>query len=163
MRFTLVDRIMILEPGVKIKTIKTVSLAEEYLADHFPRFPVMPGVMMLEAMTQSGAWLVRVTDDFVHSIVTLKQARNVRFKSFVAPGQVLVVSAEMVQHGPRESQLEVQGTVADDVAVSGRLVLQRHSVVDLWPELAPADEYIRRNMRDLLSVLYQPISAGLVH
>ena len=53
MRFTLVDRIVLLEPGAKIVTVKTLSLAEEYLADHFPRFPVMPGVLMLEAMTQS--------------------------------------------------------------------------------------------------------------
>src|ERR1700675_3401826 len=108
MRFTLVDQITRIQPGVEITTVKLLSLAEEYLADHFPRFPVMPGVLMLEAMTQAGAWLVRVTDDFSHSIVTLMQARNIRFKNFVAPGQVLTVSVAMVQHGPRESQLEVQ-------------------------------------------------------
>src|SRR5258708_16044729 len=125
MRFTLVDRIVHLERGAKITTVKTLSLAEEYLADHFPRFPVMPGVMMLEAMTQAGAWLIRVSEDFAHSIVTLQQARNLRFRNFVAPGQVLTVSAEIVKHGERETQLEVQGKLSDSIAVSGRLVLER--------------------------------------
>ena len=47
MRFTLLDRVVAIEPGKSITAIKTVSLAEEYLADHFPRFPVLPGVFML--------------------------------------------------------------------------------------------------------------------
>lgn len=59
MRFTLVDKVVELEPGRRIVAIKNLSLAEEYLADHFPGFPVMPGVFMLEAMTQASAWLIR--------------------------------------------------------------------------------------------------------
>ncbi|HWC90817.1 MAG TPA: beta-hydroxyacyl-ACP dehydratase, partial [Pirellulales bacterium] len=76
-----------LQPGVRITTIKSLSLAEEYLADHFPRFPVMPGVLMLESLTQTGAWLVRASEDFAHSMVLLKEARNVKFANFVVPGQ----------------------------------------------------------------------------
>ena len=57
MRFTLVDRILELQAGQEITAVKNLSLAEEYLADHFPLFPVLPGVLMLEAMTQAGAWL----------------------------------------------------------------------------------------------------------
>src|SRR5882672_2204079 len=111
MRFTLVDRIVLLQPGARITTVKTLSLSEEYLADHFPRFPVMPGVLMLEAMTQAGAWLIRVSEGFAHSMITLKQARNVRFKNFIAPGQVLMVSADIVHHDEEDVQLEVQGKV----------------------------------------------------
>ena len=162
MRFTLVDRILFLEPGVRINTVKTLSLAEEYLADHFPRFPVMPGVLMLEAMVQASAWLIRATEDFAHSVVTLKEARNVRFKSFVAPGQVLAVSAKLVEHGPHESQLEVHGTVADSAAVSGRLILQRYNVADRRPDLALTDDYIKRSMRALLAVLYRPAVGDVV-
>jgi 3-hydroxyacyl-[acyl-carrier-protein] dehydratase len=156
MRFTLVDRIVHLEPGAQIATIKTLSLAEEYLADHFPLFPVMPGVLMLEAMTQAGAWLVRVSEDFAHSIVILKQARNLRFKNFVAPGQVLNVTAKIVQQDERETHLEVQGTVGGNAAVSGRLVLERSNLADTRPELAASDEYLKRSLRGLLSILYSP-------
>ena len=55
MRFTLLDRIIDFEPGDRITAVKSLAMAEEYLADHFPNFPVMPGVLMLEAMTQAGA------------------------------------------------------------------------------------------------------------
>jgi 3-hydroxyacyl-[acyl-carrier-protein] dehydratase len=47
MRFTLIDRVLAVDPGKSITAIKALSLAEEYLGDHFPRFPVMPGVLML--------------------------------------------------------------------------------------------------------------------
>jgi 3-hydroxyacyl-[acyl-carrier-protein] dehydratase len=163
MRFTLVDRITALEPGARIATVKALSIAEEYLADHFPLFPVMPGVLMLEAMTQAGAWLVRCTDDFSHSMVTLQQARNLRFRNFVAPGQVLVVSAEIVRHDDRETQVDVQGTVADSTAVSGRLVLVRSNLADTRPDLAPTDEYIKRSLRELLTVLYRPAPSDQTH
>ena len=59
MRFTLLDRVVAIEPGKSITALKAVSLSEEYLADHFPRFPVLPGVMMLEALTQAAAWTIR--------------------------------------------------------------------------------------------------------
>ena len=68
MRFTLIDHIVTLEADTEITAVKTLSMAEEYLADHFPHFPVMPGVLMLEALTQSAAWLIRVSEDFAHSM-----------------------------------------------------------------------------------------------
>ena len=160
MRFTLVDQIVDLEPGSKITTVKTLSLAEEYLADHFPRFPVMPGVLMLEAMTQTGAWLIRVTDDFAHSIVTLKQARNLRFRNFVAPGQVLTVSAEITRHEERETQLDVLGTLAGSPAVSGQLLLEHYNLADTRAELEATDRYIKRSLKELMAVLRRTATAG---
>ena len=77
MRFMLIDRIVELQSGTKITAVKNLTMAEEYLADHFPHFPVMPGVLMLEAMTQAGAWLVRHSEDFAHTMVVLKQINNV--------------------------------------------------------------------------------------
>jgi 3-hydroxyacyl-[acyl-carrier-protein] dehydratase len=161
MRFALVDRIVSLKPGASITTIKTLSLAEEYLADHFPRFPVMPGVMMLESMTQAGAWLIRVSDDFAHSLITLKQARNLRFRNFVSPGQVLTVSANILEQSPNETHLQVQGKLADSVAVTGRLVLQKSNLVDSRPELSGSDDYVKRNLREMLSLIYRPSVDGL--
>jgi 3-hydroxyacyl-[acyl-carrier-protein] dehydratase len=156
MRFTLVDRVVELQPGAKITTVKGLSLAEEYLADHFPRFPVMPGVLMLEAMTQASAMLVRVTEDFAHSMVVLKEARNVKYADFVQPGQTLTITAEIVKQGERETQLKAQGTVAGKLAVSGRLVLERYNLADQRPDLAVTDALVSRQMRELLANLYTP-------
>jgi 3-hydroxyacyl-[acyl-carrier-protein] dehydratase len=159
MRFTFVDKVLDLQPGVKITTIKTLSLAEEYLADHFPRFPVMPGVLMVESMTHAGAWLVRASEDFAHSMVLLKEARNVRFGRFVAPGQVLTVTAELFKEDGREVQLKTQGVLGEDVAVSARLVLERFNLADTDPSRAVTDLCVKRQLRELWSLLYQPVTA----
>ena len=59
MRFSLVDRIVALDKGQSISTVKNLSLAEEYLQDHFPGFAVMPGVMMVEALAHSGGLAIQ--------------------------------------------------------------------------------------------------------
>ncbi len=160
MRFTFVDRIVRIEPGQKITTIKVLSLAEEYLADHFPRFPVMPGVLMLESMTHAGAWLVRVSEDFAHSMVLLKEARNIKFAKFVAPGQVLTVTAEIIKQDARETHLKTQGTVGGEPAVMGRLVLERFDLGEQRPEMRETDARLKQQMRDMLTLLYQPDPAA---
>ena len=74
MRFKLLDRIVDLKPGASITAVKSLSLAEDFLADHFPLFPVMPGVFMLEAMTQASAWLIRASENFANSMVVLRES-----------------------------------------------------------------------------------------
>jgi 3-hydroxyacyl-[acyl-carrier-protein] dehydratase len=161
MRFTFVDRVLEIEPGVKITTVKCLSMAEEYLADHFPRFPVMPGVLMLESMTEAGAWLTRITEDFAHSIITLKEARNVRFADFVQPGNVLTVRAELLDFDGTDIRLKAQAMIGDRVAVGGRLVLHRANLVDTRPDLADTDQYLKQCLRSHFGLLYpSPIDSG---
>lgn len=160
MRFSLLDRIDELQPGERIAAVKTLSLAEEYLADHFPRFPVMPGVLMLEAMTQAGAWLVRASEDFQHSMVVLKEAKNVKYGQFVAPGQALHVSAEIVSQTDEETTVKARGIVDGRTTVSGRLVLERYNLADRAPSHAASDEIVRREMRDLFALLWRPNGEG---
>ncbi len=156
MRFTLIDRIVDLKPGVSITAVKGLSLAEEYLKDHFPRFPVMPGVLMLETMFQAGAWLVRKSEDFAHTIVLLKEARNVKYADFVQPGQLLTVTAEIIKQDETTTTMKAQGTVNGAVAVSARLVLERFNLADRFPERSATDPYTRRELRELFALLYQP-------
>jgi 3-hydroxyacyl-[acyl-carrier-protein] dehydratase len=94
MRFILIDRIVEIENGRRIKAVKSVSLAEEYLADHFPTFPVLPGVLLLEGLIESASWLVRATENFAHSMVLLEEARNVKYKTFAAPGTQIEYTVE---------------------------------------------------------------------
>ncbi len=149
----MIDRIETLEPGVQISALKNLSLAEEYLADHFPGFPVMPGVLMLEAMTQAGAWLVRVTDDFAHSMVVLAEVRNVKYGQFVQPGETLRILAELVEHGEEESKLRAQGLVGDQVTVRGQIVLRRYNLADENPRQAWIDEGLIEELRSQLALL----------
>ena len=73
MKFNLIDKIEHLSDD-RIVAVKQVSLAEEYLADHFPTFPVLPGVMMLEAITQAAGWLLHHRTNFSKSMAVLKEA-----------------------------------------------------------------------------------------
>jgi len=92
MRFTLLDAVLE-RSETRIVTIKQVSLAEEYLQDHFPTFPVLPGVFMLEAMVQAARELVR-TD--THPRPVLGQVRALKYGHFVKPGDVLRVEIDLV-------------------------------------------------------------------
>lgn len=155
MRFSLVDRIERLEPGASIGTVKCLTMAEEYLGDHFPGFPVMPGVLMLEAMTQAAAWLIRASEDFAHSMVLLKEARGVKYGQFVEPGQTLRVTAEIVSQTERETVVKAKGMVGERVTVQGRLVLERHNLAEKQPEHAMTDALLKRHLRAMFALLNQ--------
>jgi len=154
MRFTQIDRIIDLKPGVSITAIKCLSLAEEYLKDHFPRFPVMPGVLMLEALYQAGAWLIRGSEDFASAFVLLKEARNVKYAEFVKPGQVLTVTAEIVKQDQDTTTLKAAGTVEGQTAVSARLILERFNMADRDPASQWNDYHARRKLRKMFALLY---------
>ncbi len=160
MRFTLLDQITRLEPHASITAVKALALAEEYLADHFPSFPVMPGVLMLEAMTQAGAWLIRAGEDFAHSIVVLQEARNVKYSNFVAPGQTLTVTAEITHQDDRYTKLKALGTVAGETQLSARLVLVRYNLADEGLGAAEDDARVTREMRKLFAILNRPLSVA---
>lgn len=159
MQFSLVDRITELSEGKHITAIKVLTLAEEYLADHFPRFPVMPGVMMLEAMYQSSAWLIRKSEDFAHTIVVLREARNVKFSNFVEPGQVLVMQATIMRQTDETTMLKAEATVEGKTAVTARLVLERYNLADRYPSRAATDDFTRRELRESFNILYRPNTA----
>ncbi len=148
MKFHLVDRIESIEPGKRITTTKAVSLAEEYLADHFPAFPVLPGVLMIESLTQSAAWLIRVEQDFAKSIIVLSQARNVKYASFVPPGKILRCEVEAISIGSDESKFKAVGYVGDDLAVSARLTLRSFNLAGDSRAPANADAKIVAELKD---------------
>src|SRR5689334_23934803 len=97
MRFHLVDRIVEVVPGKSLQAVKNLTLGEEYLADHFPTFPVMPGVLMLQTLVEAGAWLLRLSEDFRHSIIVLREAKNIKYGTFMEPGRQMSVSVELVE------------------------------------------------------------------
>jgi 3-hydroxyacyl-[acyl-carrier-protein] dehydratase len=147
MRFRLIDRITQLEAGQHIEGVKHLSAAEGYLADHFPRFPIMPGVLMLETMYQAGHWLVRKSEDFAHSVVVLKEARNVKFSGFVRPGQDLVVTADVKKQDGNHTTLMTRGTVDGKAVASARLVVEAFQLADRYPHRAASQDYLMRQVR----------------
>lgn len=153
MKFILVDRISELESGRRILAHKALSLAEEYLADHFPTFPVLPGVFMLEALTQAAAWVVREALDFGPSLIVLKEARNVTYKSFLAPGQTLALEARCKELDDERSLFAASGRVEGREIVKANLTLRHLRLASSDPALAETDQRIRERMRALFLLL----------
>jgi len=153
MRFVLIDRIVELNRGQSLVAVKNLSLAEEYLADHFPGFPVMPGVLMLEALTQAGAWLVRDMEDFAHSVVLLKQAKTIKYGSFVEPGRQLTLRVDLVSNSETETSFKGVGTIDGQEMVKGRFTLMRYNLRTKDPALHTTDALIVSGLRDLFTTL----------
>ena len=153
MRFVLIDRILELNPGQNLVGVKNLTLAEEYLADHFPGFPVMPGVLMLESLTQAGAWLIRETEDFAHSVIVLKSAKTIKYGSFVEPGRQLQIRVQIQEHGPTDTIFKGEGVIDDQVMVKGRFTLTRYNLRDKNPALVATDASIVAGLRDLYATL----------
>lgn len=153
MRFWLLDKIDAFTPDERLVGSKQVSYSEEYLQDHFPEFPVLPGVFMLEAATQASAWLLRLSEDYAHSIVSLKEAKNIKYADFVRPGSQLVVTTELMKKDEREATFKVVGTVGDSTSLTGRLVLERYNLADTDPSQAEVDAHVIRYMRSIEAVM----------
>src|SRR5262245_36542954 len=128
MRFQLVDRILDVEPGKRIRIAKNLTLAEEYLADHFPTFPVMPGVLMLQTLVEAGGWLLRITDDFKHSVIVLREARNVKYGTFMEPGKTMVVTAELTEAEGETATFKGKGEAAGQTTVSAKFTVARYNL-----------------------------------
>jgi 3-hydroxyacyl-[acyl-carrier-protein] dehydratase len=157
MRFAQIDRIVSLVPGDSVRAVKGLALSEEYLQDHFPRFPVMPGVLMLEAIFQASACLVRATDDFKFSMVKLVEARNIKFQGFVQPGDQLVVTAKWHSEQGQQVKLKVEGTIDDRTAVSGIILIERYNLADRGLASQATDQYLIRESKRKYRLLFNQL------
>jgi 3-hydroxyacyl-[acyl-carrier-protein] dehydratase len=153
MRFWLLDAIRSYESGVQLTATKNVTLTEEYLGDHFPEFPVLPGVFMLEAATQASAWLLRLSEDFAHSIICLKEAKNIKYAGFVPPGHTLTVRVSVVKRDERFATFKVEGQIGDRSTLSGRLVLERYNLGDRDPNQREIDRQLKQHFRRVANLL----------
>lgn len=153
MRFLQLDKITELNLGKSLTAVKCLSLSEQYLHDHFPLFPVMPGVLMLEAIYQAGAFLVKATEDFQHSMVVLQEAKNLKYQGFVAPGDELKVEISIIKQDEKTVTLKAAGTIEGKPAVSGRIVLEKFNLAERNGEDPEVDENLRHSHRQVLNLL----------
>ena len=123
--FLLVDRVLELEKGKRILALKNVTMNEPFFAGHFPNRPVMPGVMMLEALAQAAAILafddmdVRPDDDTVFYFVGID---NARFKRPVVPGDQLMLHATLDRVKAGIVKFTARAMVGEAVAAQAELM-----------------------------------------
>ncbi len=153
MKFVLIDKIISFEKGKTLTAIKNVSLAEEYLGDHFPAFPVLPGVLLLQGMVESAGWLVRKTEDFAHSMILLEQARNVKYKSFLAPGSQIRYTVEARTIAENASSFTGSGVADGQTIVEARFGLRHFNLAERNPALAAVDAQVIEGMKNRYNLL----------
>ena len=121
--FLLVDRVIECEPGNRIVAYKNVTLNEPFFQGHFPQKPVMPGVLIIEAMAQATCLLAlqseEVSDDAIYLLVGVDKAR---FKRQVEPGDRLQLEMELTKHRRDLWVFSGKATVDGQVAASAEIM-----------------------------------------
>jgi 3-hydroxyacyl-[acyl-carrier-protein] dehydratase len=117
--FLLVDRIVELEEGIRAVGTKAVSMGEPFFAGHFPQYPVMPGVLIAEALAQVGAVAVLGASETRNRIPLLAGLDNFRFKRQVVPGDLLRLEVTLLKLRNRAGKVHGVATVDGQVAAEG--------------------------------------------
>ncbi|TWU56765.1 3-hydroxyacyl-[acyl-carrier-protein] dehydratase FabZ [Rubripirellula tenax] len=159
MKYRQLDRITSLTPGKVLIAERTLRAEEQYLEDHFPRFPVMPGVMMLEALHQAAIWLIRVGDGFQTPLVLLREVRGVKFGDFLAPGETLKITAEVLKVDGNRTTIKANAMKGDRVTVTARLVLETCRSDD--PARLGTDEDVRKQAETQFRELFGDVTLSV--
>lgn len=129
--FLLVDRVLAIEKGKSIKALKNVSINEPFFEGHFPHRPVMPGVLMLEALAQAAALLAfdalgtSPSDEMVYYFAGIDGAR---FKRPVEPGDQLILEVELLRMKAGIFKFKARALVADELAVEAELTCAMRAI-----------------------------------
>jgi 3-hydroxyacyl-[acyl-carrier-protein] dehydratase len=143
MRFHLIDRVVSWESGKVLRAEKRLTLGEEYLADHFPGFPVMPGVMMLQAVIEASAWLWRASTGFERCVVAMREAKNVKYGTFMQPGFTMELVTEIVKMEGDTATFKGKGNIqGGGQTVNGQVTLTAYNAPD-----ADENEALRKKLK----------------
>ena len=154
MRFHLIDRIDGCDAGKSLRAKKFLALGEEYLADHFPSFPVMPGVLMLQAVVEAASWLWRATTDYQHPVIVLRDVRNVKYGTFMQPGRRMDIVVDLTKHDGDTATFKGKGTNdAGEPTVSALFVLHGYGLSGRGPAGVAADERLVQHWKTRWALL----------
>ena len=120
--FLLVDRIIEVVPGVKATGIKNVTINEPFFTGHFPGRPVMPGVLMIEAMAQVGACAILDQDKYKNVLPYLAGVDRVRFKRQAVPGDCLHITTELIKIKGNIGKAKGQVKVGEETVCGGEFL-----------------------------------------
>lgn len=135
MDFQFIDVITRIEGKRRIEARHALSPEAPFLRDHFPRFPVMPGVLVLEALVQAGGWLVRYLTEFAYPYVRLVEAPQIRYSRFVHPGQTLGLCVELDQWASPRAAVRGKAVVEGQTVLAATYTLQAVHVQEVDPRL----------------------------
>ena len=122
--FILIDRVMRFDPGKRIVALKNVTINEPFFQGHFPGKPIMPGVLIVEAMAQAGGilWISSQDKEAPGSLFFFTGIDKVRFRRPVVPGDQIIVDVEMLKVRGRVAKMKGKALVEEKVVAEGELM-----------------------------------------
>ncbi len=119
--FLLVDKVIELEPGKRAVGIKNVSANEPFFQGHFPEYPIMPGVLIVEALAQLAGIAVAVIEENKGKLGVFASIDSMKFKNQVLPGDILTLEAEILISKMGVTKAKVKATVDGKLAAEGEI------------------------------------------
>lgn len=154
MRYYLLDRITALRPPESAEGIKAVALSEDFFSDHFPRYPTMPGALLLESLAQLSGVLLEKSAQHSFAIevqAVLSAVERAKFRALVRPGDVLQLSAQVLQLREEGGRVRASARVGDKTAVTAEL---------LFAFFVLEDDEVRAEQRRLVEFWLSPDAKG---
>ncbi len=139
MKFLLIDRIIALQPGVSIVATRDIAHDEPYFGDHFPGFPVVPGVLLTEMMGQAAAKCL-AAEPVSRGKPMLARVMDATFRQWVRPGQTVALRASITSSQSRFATAECEASVEGKVVAVAKLMFA----------FAPADQFVPNPRDDVL-------------
>ena len=137
MRYRFVDKIISLEPGVSIRCQRSWPADLEIFEDHFPGFPVVPGVLLTEMMGQAAGLCLSSQKNYANSAMLI-QIKNAAFRDWVVPGELLDIEAEIVSSRPRLARIKARTKRDGALVASTELLFSFESKAKLGlPDIDP--------------------------
>lgn len=156
MRFILIDRLTALEPGIRAEAHKIFDPSDDIFADHFPDLPIVPGVLLTEAMGQTAGWLLVVSEQFKRWPL-LTMIRDGKFRRPVRPGEAITLTAELRAQRPRYVEVAADARVAGHRVASARLMFH---LFDVPAEGGRFDRWARSTYEALGGPALVPLPTG---
>ena len=166
MRWRMIDKIEEIVPGERAAALKSVTLAEDYFEDHFPKFPVVPGVIVVEALAQVSGKLIELTmweQKGFWPFPVLSMVRSAKFRRFIRPGEQIKLEAKLAELREESAITKVTASVdgktttdaellfvfdpeglSDALAQSELIEIEHHWLKILWPGFADWEKKTRK-------------------
>ncbi|MFT5206719.1 MAG: 3-hydroxyacyl-[acyl-carrier-protein] dehydratase [Candidatus Omnitrophota bacterium] len=150
-----IDEILEIKLGESAIGVRDVNPAEPFFVDHFVNFPVLPGVLMLEGLSQLSSWHIRLMEDFKNSQIRMTECSPAKFSQLVRPGDKIQFESMLMSQEGQEYKFKGKVTLGDKNVATARFKLKSESLLDVSPNFSHLEADMNAKYRVILNSIYK--------